>query len=106
LIPRQLMENGLQDAPVTLTDSALSDMVRSYTYEAGVRNLEREIANVLRKVARRKPRASACRPASALRRCINTWPAAIHAAGGRAARRGGRGDRCRVDRSRRRHHAD
>ncbi len=54
LIPRQLEENGLKDAPVTLTDQALSQMVRSYTYEAGVRNLEREIANVLRKVARRK----------------------------------------------------
>jgi ATP-dependent Lon protease len=54
LIPRQLVENGLQDEPVLLTDQALSQMVRSYTYEAGVRNLEREIANVLRKVARRK----------------------------------------------------
>jgi ATP-dependent Lon protease len=54
LIPRQMAENGLQDAPVALTDQALSFMVRSYTYEAGVRNLEREIANVLRKVARRK----------------------------------------------------
>ena len=54
LIPRQIGENGLQDAPVALTDEALSQMVRSYTYEAGVRNLEREIANVLRKVARRK----------------------------------------------------
>jgi ATP-dependent Lon protease len=53
LIPRQIGENGLQDAPVVLTDQALSQMVRSYTYEAGVRNLEREIANVLRKVARR-----------------------------------------------------
>jgi ATP-dependent Lon protease len=54
LIPRQMVENGLQDAPVAISDQALSDMVRSYTYEAGVRNLEREIANVLRKVARRK----------------------------------------------------
>jgi len=54
LIPRQLIENGLQAAPVVISDQALSHMVRSYTYEAGVRNLEREIANVLRKVARRK----------------------------------------------------
>jgi ATP-dependent Lon protease len=54
LIPRQMAENGLKDAPLVLTDLALSHMVRSYTYEAGVRNLEREIANVLRKVARRK----------------------------------------------------
>jgi ATP-dependent Lon protease len=54
LIPRQMEANGLKGAPVQITDSALSRMVRSYTYEAGVRNLEREIANVIRKLARRK----------------------------------------------------
>jgi ATP-dependent Lon protease len=54
LVPRQLSENGLQDAPVIVTDQAVRRMIRCYTYEAGVRNLEREIANVLRKVARRR----------------------------------------------------
>ena len=53
LIPRQLQENGLKHAPIALTDAALSQIVRCYTYEAGVRNLEREIANVFRKLARR-----------------------------------------------------
>jgi ATP-dependent Lon protease len=53
LIPRQLQENGLKDTHVMLTDAALSQIVRCYTYEAGVRNLEREIANVFRKLARR-----------------------------------------------------
>jgi ATP-dependent Lon protease len=55
LIPRQLDENGLegQDRKVTFSEQALRAMVRNYTYEAGVRNLEREIANVCRKVARR-----------------------------------------------------
>jgi ATP-dependent Lon protease len=53
LIPRQLAENGLKSAHMTLTDGALSEIVRCYTYEAGVRNLEREIANVFRKLARR-----------------------------------------------------
>ena len=53
LIPRQLQENGLKNANVALTDGAISQMVRCYTYEAGVRNLEREIANVFRKLARR-----------------------------------------------------
>ncbi|MCC6187862.1 MAG: endopeptidase La [Anaerolineales bacterium] len=54
LIPRQMTENGLVGTRMTLTDQAVRRIVRSYTYEAGVRNLEREIANVLRKVARRK----------------------------------------------------
>jgi ATP-dependent Lon protease len=54
LIPRQLAENGLGHAGLKITDGAVSVMVRSYTYEAGVRNLEREIARVCRKVARRK----------------------------------------------------
>ncbi len=55
LIPRQLAENGL-DTPersLTFSEKALRVMIRDYTYEAGVRNLEREIANVCRKVARR-----------------------------------------------------
>ncbi|MGQ0601142.1 MAG: endopeptidase La, partial [Anaerolineales bacterium] len=54
LVPRQLEENGLSGTPVSLTDPAIRTIVRSYTYEAGVRNLEREIAKVFRKVARRK----------------------------------------------------
>jgi ATP-dependent Lon protease len=54
LIPRQLMENGLETTGLKVTDGAVRVMVRSYTYEAGVRNLEREIAHVCRKVARRK----------------------------------------------------
>jgi ATP-dependent Lon protease len=55
LIPRQLAENGL-DTPerkLHFSEKALRVMIRDYTYEAGVRNLEREIANVCRKVARR-----------------------------------------------------
>src|SRR5574342_884063 len=54
LIPRQLEENGLKAARLQLTDQAVLQMARCYTYEAGVRNLEREIANVFRKLARRK----------------------------------------------------
>jgi ATP-dependent Lon protease len=55
LIPRQLDENGLDrpDRSLSFSDKALRVMVREYTYEAGVRNLEREIATVCRKVARR-----------------------------------------------------
>ncbi len=51
LVPRQLRENGLAPEELSLTDAALSGIVRSYTREAGVRNLEREIGRVARKVA-------------------------------------------------------
>jgi ATP-dependent Lon protease len=51
LIPRQLRANGLQGKEVGFTDSAVSMIVRQYTRESGLRNLEREIANVCRKLA-------------------------------------------------------
>jgi ATP-dependent Lon protease len=54
LIPRQLEESGLKDSHLAFADQAVRRMIRSYTYEAGVRNLERAIARVCRKVARRK----------------------------------------------------
>ena len=52
LIPKQIEENCLNKKEVSLDKAAISELVRSYTRESGVRNLEREIANVLRKVAR------------------------------------------------------
>ena len=51
LLPRQLDRAGLEEADVTLTDAALHQLASDYTREAGVRNLERTIARVLRKVA-------------------------------------------------------
>jgi ATP-dependent Lon protease len=53
LIPRQLEAHGLSLEQVQFSHATLRAMVREYTYEAGVRNLERSIANVCRKVARR-----------------------------------------------------
>ncbi len=50
LIPRQLRENGLRPGEVQFTDAGLQKMIRSYTREAGVRNLEREIGSVCRKI--------------------------------------------------------
>ena len=50
-MPRQIKENGLQHDEVTFTEAALRRIVRDYTREAGVRNLEREIGAVCRKVA-------------------------------------------------------
>ena len=52
LIPKQIEENGLTKKEVGFDENSVKELIRSYTREAGVRNLEREIANVLRKVAR------------------------------------------------------
>jgi ATP-dependent Lon protease len=49
LIPRQLKAHGLAEEEIRIADSALRGLVRHYTREAGVRNLEREIANLARK---------------------------------------------------------
>lgn len=54
LIPRQLEENSLEEGEIHFSDEALKRLVREYTYEAGVRNLEREIGRVCRKIARMK----------------------------------------------------
>jgi ATP-dependent Lon protease len=51
LVPKQLTAHGLKRENVTITDEALLEVIRRYTREAGVRNLEREIANVCRKIA-------------------------------------------------------
>jgi ATP-dependent Lon protease len=52
LIPKTVEENGIQDHPVQFTPEALRFIIRSYTREAGVRNLERKIGSVCRKIAR------------------------------------------------------
>ncbi|WP_092222008.1 endopeptidase La [Desulforhopalus singaporensis] len=52
LIPKQLKENGFKQGDINLTDGAVLEIVRRYTREAGVRNLERIIASLCRKVAR------------------------------------------------------
>ncbi len=51
LIPKKATENGLDKADITLTDRAISDIINFYTRESGVRNLERGISNVFRKIA-------------------------------------------------------
>lgn len=52
LIPKQLKKHGLLDYNVTFNDAATKDLIRYYTREAGVRNLERQVATVCRKVAK------------------------------------------------------
>lgn len=53
IIPRLLREHGLEESGLHFSDEAINDIIENYTYEAGVRNLERELANICRKVARR-----------------------------------------------------
>ncbi len=53
LVPRQLRENGLLSGEVTFSDEALTALMRQYTREAGVRNLEREIGSICRKLVAR-----------------------------------------------------
>jgi ATP-dependent Lon protease len=53
LIPRQFTENGVSTEQLTVTDEALSEVITSYTRESGVRQLEREIGRLARKVARK-----------------------------------------------------
>ncbi|HET7747125.1 MAG TPA: endopeptidase La, partial [Vicinamibacteria bacterium] len=53
LIPKQVKSHGLQDKNVGFSEGALQEIIRRYTREAGVRNMEREISSILRKVARK-----------------------------------------------------
>ena len=52
LIPKQLRENGLSENDVVFTKNAVHTVIKNYTKEAGVRNLEREISSILRKIAK------------------------------------------------------
>jgi ATP-dependent Lon protease len=61
LVPRQLERNGLRRSQLTFSDRALRVIIADYTREAGVRNLEREIGSVCRKVARRVAEGSLTR---------------------------------------------
>lgn len=54
LIPRQMHETGIEEFGISITESAIKLIIHNYTYEAGVRNLEREIGRICRKIARLK----------------------------------------------------
>ena len=53
LLPRQIKDNGVKDKEMTLSEGIIKEIIRSYTKESGVRNLEREISKVARKVVKK-----------------------------------------------------
>ena len=53
LIEKQMAQNGLKNDEIAIRDSVIRDIIRYYTREAGVRNLDREIANICRKIVKR-----------------------------------------------------
>ncbi|MDR3147269.1 MAG: endopeptidase La [Treponema sp.] len=74
LVPKELEENGLKDAQLSLSDESLRDIIRYWTMESGVRALEREIARVFRRIAREAVKknfgSSAEKPLSGFKRSV------------------------------------
>ena len=53
MLPKQIKDNGVKDGEMNLSDGTIQDIIRYYTREAGVRNLEREISKITRKVVKK-----------------------------------------------------
>ena len=93
LLPKQLKANGLKAGELSVAEDALRDIVRYYTRESGVRNLEREIAKICRKVVKEialagPQTASAAAPVKAAKRTAKT-AAAAKAKSGKTVKSGG-----------------
>ena len=112
LVPKQMENHGLKAKHIEITDEAMVELVQAYTKEAGVRNLEREIANVMRKVARQVAEGRKRKTIVDDKKLLEyLGPAAVRVrrAGGRGPDRfgdGSRGHRGRWRRDRRRGHQD
>ncbi len=104
LLPKQLAEHGIEKDQLVLDDDALEDIIHSYTREAGVRNLERELAALCRSAAVRIAEGSGNIEIHKPDLERSARPAALRQRH-RGAQAGGRRDhRPRVDAGRRRHH--
>ena len=112
LVPKQMENHGLKAKHIEITDEALTELVQAYTHEAGVRNLERELANIMRKVARSVAEGRKRKTVVDVQEARGVpRPAAVRVrrAGGRGPDRlrdGPRRDRGRRRRGRRRGHPD
>ena len=102
LVKRQLEANGLKPEQVEITEGALRTIVREYTREAGVRNLERQIGGVLRNVAVRIAEGTAERVRLAPDDVRQILGAQVRERGRDPHLYPGRGDRSRLDPGRRR----
>jgi ATP-dependent Lon protease len=78
LIPRQLERNGIDPARATIEEDALLGVLRGYTREAGVRELERRIARLARKLARREAEQATTRPMDAPPSRLTVTAADLH----------------------------
>ena len=105
LVRKQREQTGLTEKNITFTDEALQTVIRNYTREAGVRNLEREIGNICRKVARKVVKEGDKYSSHAHRRERQRLPrrAQVPRHRGPRAQRSRPGHRPRLDRSRRLH---
>ena len=76
LLPKQLVASGLKRAQLTLSDTMLRTIIREYTREAGVRSLERRLADVCRKAATRVAGGKDTRRARVDDKRLRGWPGA------------------------------
>ena len=107
LIPKQMENHGLKPKNIQFTDEAMTELVQAYTHEAGVRNLEREIANIMRKVARTVAEGRKAKTVIDVKKLLAVPRAAavrVRRAGARGP--GGLGDGSRGHRGRRRRRRD
>src|SRR5271154_1314466 len=72
LVPKQMKQTGLKQSDLSFTDNGLSGLTEYYTREAGVRNLEREIGNVCRKMARKVVNAQSAKEKKTLTKQVIT----------------------------------
>src|SRR5206468_6585368 len=78
LVPKQVKAAGLADGDLKVGERALRAMVHGYTREAGVRNLERELATLCRKVARRKASGRLTHPVAVTEKNLAKFLGPIH----------------------------
>jgi ATP-dependent Lon protease len=73
LIPKQMESNGLKPEDIELTDAAISKIIKNYTREAGLRTLERKIASLMRKIAKKKVESLKWKKVSIDENDVETW---------------------------------
>ena len=73
LLPKQIKDNGVKEGEMNFDDDTIKDVIRYYTKEAGVRNLEREISKISRKVVKKVVNNSLKKLKSIVKICQTFW---------------------------------